>query len=279
MIKIAMGQMLVQGGKVQENLKRAESMIFKAAELGNEIIVLPECIDMGWTYPEAPSLAQEIPGPYSRILCETAEKNSIYVAAGLTEKAGEKIYNSALFISPGGEILLKHRKINILDIAQDIYSIGNSLAVAETELGIIGLDICADNFPDSFAIAHTLARMGSDILLSPCSWAIPPDYSGGYPCQMWEDSFTRLAYLFGIPVIGVSNVGIISAGVWKNYRCIGNSLAVSKDCVIVAKGEHTFERESLISVEVEIAKSKKQGTDISLMLESKGFVFDKKPEQ
>jgi len=271
--------MLVQGGKVQENLKRAESMIFKAAELGNEIIVLPECIDMGWTYPEAPSLAQEIPGPYSRILCETAEKNSIYVAAGLTEKAGEKIYNSALFISPGGEILLKHRKINILDIAQDIYSIGNSLAVAETELGIIGLDICADNFPDSFAIAHTLARMGSDILLSPCSWAIPPDYSGGYPCQMWEDSFTRLAYLFGIPVIGVSNVGIISAGVWKNYRCIGNSLAVSKDGVIMAKGEHTFERESLISVEVEIAKSKKQGTDISLMLESKGFVFDKKPEQ
>jgi len=275
MIKIAMGQMLVEGGRPDNNLARALCMIRKAAEREHDIIVLPECIDIGWTYPDAPVLAREIPGERSAFLCKAARENSIFIAAGLTERADEKIFNSAVFISPRGDILLKHRKINILDIAQDIYNVGTSLSVVETEVGNIGLDICADNFPDSYALGHTLARMGCDIILSPSSWAIPPDYrSSENPCQMWEDSYTRLAYLFEIPIIGVSNTGIISAGVWKNYHCIGNSLAVSKEGIIIAQGERTYEKESLISVDVEISSEKKRGTDISPMLKKKGFLFD-----
>ncbi len=51
-IKVGMGQILVEGGRVKANLKRAVTMIKKAAAEGCDIIVLPECLDVGWTYPE-----------------------------------------------------------------------------------------------------------------------------------------------------------------------------------------------------------------------------------
>ncbi len=41
-------------------------------------------------------------------------------------------------IDPRGEIVLVHRKINELDIAHDLYSIGDRLGVAATELGTLG---------------------------------------------------------------------------------------------------------------------------------------------
>ena len=53
------------------------------------------------------------------------------------------MYNAALLISDQGKILLHHRKINVLTGVEDVYAIGDRLAVAETPFGRIGIDICA----------------------------------------------------------------------------------------------------------------------------------------
>ena len=50
------------------------------------------------------------------------------------------------------------------------------MAVAETDLGVIGISICADNFAESLCIGHTLGRMGARLLLSPCAWAVEADH-------------------------------------------------------------------------------------------------------
>ena len=50
-IKLAMGQMLVEGGRLQENLARAVEMIAQAGRQGCQIMVLPECLDLGWAHP------------------------------------------------------------------------------------------------------------------------------------------------------------------------------------------------------------------------------------
>jgi predicted amidohydrolase len=169
--KLAMGQMLVEGGEAKANLDRATKMIENAADKGCSVIVLPECMDLGWANPAARDLAQPIPGSSSDILCQAARESKIHVVAGLTERADGRIYDTALLISPGGEILVKHRKINILTDVEGMYSIGDHLAVATTPLSTIGVDICADNFPDSLSLGHALARMGAQILLSPC-WQV-----------------------------------------------------------------------------------------------------------
>ena len=140
------------------------------------LIVLPECLDLGWTHPSAQSLAQPIPGSSCDVLTQAAIGTGIYVAAGLTERDGPRIYNAAVLIAPDGTILLKHRKINLLDIEQPLYAIGDRLQVARTPFGVIGLNICADNFPDSLALGHALGRMGAQLLVSPSAWAVPADH-------------------------------------------------------------------------------------------------------
>jgi len=113
--------------------------------------------------------------------------------------------------------------------------------------------------------------MGADVILSPCSWAVPPNHDNRIKPygDMWERSYVRIARLFNIPIVGVSNTGTIESGPWKDYRCIGCSLAVSAEGRILIKGEYSHTEQSLLSVDVELAKNKKVGTEISDMLEEK----------
>ena len=46
--KLAMGQMLVEGGRRDENLRRAVRLVEDSAHQGCRIVVLPECLDAGW---------------------------------------------------------------------------------------------------------------------------------------------------------------------------------------------------------------------------------------
>ena len=60
--RIAMAQILVEGGQPQQNLDRADKAIADAARQGCRLVLLPECLDLGWTDPSARELAQPIPG-------------------------------------------------------------------------------------------------------------------------------------------------------------------------------------------------------------------------
>src|SRR4029079_947906 len=142
--RIGMAQILVAGAQPAANLDRADAAIRAAALRGCRLVVLPECMDLGWTDPSAKRLAQEIPGPHSERLAQAAKQTGTFVVAGLVERAGDQLYNAAVLIDPRGQILLVHRKINELDIAHELYAIGDRLAVAHTELGTLGISICAD---------------------------------------------------------------------------------------------------------------------------------------
>lgn len=254
-LKVGIGQLHVDGGNAALNLKNAAAFVKEAAEKSCYIIVLPEALDFGWTHSSALTEAQSIPGPNSGVLQQAAKENAIYVIVGLTERNGDKIHNTAILISPEGKILAKHRKINILDIAQHIYTPGNSCTVTHTELGTIGMNICADNSPATNELGHAMGYMGADIILSPCSWAVPPDYDNEKTPygDIWKESYVEIAKKHGIPVIGVSNTGLVKDGEWKNWWCIGASLVVSKDGVIQKQFDYTREDSKLYTIDVEIA--------------------------
>ena len=61
-VQLAMGQILVEGGQVRENLCRALRAIDEAAWRVCQIVVLSECLDLGWSHPNARQLAEPIPG-------------------------------------------------------------------------------------------------------------------------------------------------------------------------------------------------------------------------
>lgn len=248
----AMAQMRVDGGALDANLDRACERIAEAKALGAAVAVLPECCDLGWTHPSARELAQPIPGPSYERIARAARTNGMYVAAGLTERDGGAIHNAAVLIGPGGDLLLKHRKVTILDIARDLYTPGQSLAVVETPIGVIGLAICADNFPESICLAQSLVSMGARLILSPCAWAVPADYDNAAEPYgaLWIGAYGTITRESNATVIGVSNVGPIAAGPWVGRRCIGASLAMGPGAQVLARGPYGVTSEAMIPVSV-----------------------------
>lgn len=230
-MKIAMCQMLSEYSKPEENLARAKDMLRSAARQGAQLALLPECLDLGWANPDAHEMAQPIPGAYSDRLCAWAAEYEIYVCAGLTEREEGKLYNTAVLIDRHGKLLGKHRKINLLTEIEGsgLYSVGNKLEVFDTELGKLGIDICADNARSSTVLGETLCRMGAEIILSPSSWAVPADSRRAYYGAEWYEPYGKLAKLYGVPTVGVSNVGSITGGAWAGWKCIGNSIALFGD--------------------------------------------------
>ena len=77
---LALVQMLVEGGEKHSNLRRAETLIHAAASAGAKVVVLPECMDLGWTHPSALTLAEPVhEGKAASLLCKLAKKHGIYI--------------------------------------------------------------------------------------------------------------------------------------------------------------------------------------------------------
>lgn len=271
-MKVGMGQLLVEGGEPERNLTRAEEMIDDAARQKCDLVLLPECLDLAWTHPSAKTEAEPIPGKWSDRLCQAAEKHSLYVCAGLTERTPEGVYNSAILIDSAGRIILIYRKINLLVVEQPFYRVGHSLSAVETPFGLIGVNICADNYIDSLEIGHTLARMGSQIILSPSSWTV--DYSVSEDRdpygEKWVNPTSTLAELYNLVMISVTSVGYLVGGPYEGKKSVGCSLAVSSGGVL-AKCSHNEFAGELVTVSFDVPERKEKGTEIGEMLRRKGY--------
>lgn len=273
-IRIGMGQLLVEGGEPMRNLERAEKMVKDAAEKKCDIVLLPECLDLAWTHPSAKTEPKTIPGPYSDLICRFARENNVYICAGLTEKdeSRGKVYNSAIFINSNGEIILKYRKINLLGVELPFYEVGNLLSVVDTPWGLIGVNICADNYMDGIVIGHTLARMGSQIILSPSSWTV--DYflteeQDPYG-EKWLKPYSVLAQAYGLVIVGTTSVGTIVGGPYEGKKSVGCSLAVGKEGII-ARGQYNEFAGELVIAEFDVPVRQEKGTAIGEMLKKKQF--------
>src|SRR5262245_691654 len=266
--RVGMAQIRVEGGRPSANLTRAVDAVARAAEEGCRLVVLPECLDLGWTDPSARELATPIPGANSERIARAAHEHGVHVAAGLVERAGARLYNAAILVDPLGHIVLHHRKLNELDIALDFYTVGDRLGVVETELGTLGLNICADNFGDSLAIGHVLARMGAQVIVSPSAWAVDADHDNMRTPygKLWRDAYGELVRLYELTVIGVSNVGWITSGPWQGRKCIGCSLAMGPGGEVLAEGPYGDAAEAVVCVDVRPRAPIGRGTDIAAAL-------------
>jgi predicted amidohydrolase len=250
---LALAQMLVEGGRKEANLGRAIARIGEAAASGAQVVVLPEAMTLGWTHSTSERDADEIPDGESCLrLREAARANRIYVCAGLVERAGAFIFNSAALIGPDGGLLLHHRKLNELEIAHKVYAPGDRLAVVSTPLGTVGVMICADAFARGQVASRALGLMGADILLSPCAWAVPADHDNAKEPygQLWLDNYCPVARDFRLWIAGVSNVGWLDDGPWKGHKCIGCSLVIGPDGRKVLMGPYGADAEALLYTDI-----------------------------
>ena len=261
--KLALIQMYVEPGSLEKNLAHAGELIREAAKNGADVALLPEVMDLGWTHPSARQLAGEIPdGETCRKICEMARKNNIYICCGIVEKDGDAIYNSAVIIDNKGKVLIKHRKLNELDIAHDVYDQGDRLGICETPWGRIGLMICADANARDHVLTRSLCYMGADVILSPSSWAVPADHDNikePYG-DTWRKAYFPVAGEFSVWIASASNVGPVTEGPWKNWNCIGCSLIVGPDGKERVIGPYGAKAETIIYHQIRPVTRPARGT-------------------
>jgi len=234
-IQIALCQIFSLDGDRSGNFVRVENAIRQAKDAGVDIICLPETVILGWVNSDAHRRAYPIPGRDSARLCELAKRYQTYLCAGLAEKSGDELYDSAVLIDDEGRIILKHRKINLLTyLMTPPYTAGKEVKVAETKFGKIGLLICADTHRDEI-----LSRMGAlkpDLLLVPYGYAAPENKWPRHGKEL-ERVITTAARKTGAAAIGTNLVGVITKGPWKGRIYGGQSAAADKNGKTIAVGK------------------------------------------
>lgn len=234
-VTIASAQIFCLDGDRSGNLVRIENAVKEARAKGADLVAFPESCIFGWENPDAHKRACPIPGNDSAVLCELAKKNKIYIAIGLDEKDGDKLYGAAILIDDGGRILLKHRKNNVLpELMTPPYSMGAGVQAVNTPLGRIGVMICADSFQEN--LLAQMKDLKPDFVLIPYGWAAEetewPEHG-----KALIKTVQKAARHIGCTVIGTDLVGEISHGPWAGRIYGGQSIAAdaSGDVLFVSK--------------------------------------------
>ena len=246
-VRIAMAQIVCLDSDRSGNFVRIENAILEAKESGADIVCFPETCLFGWVNPDAHNRSHPIPGPDSDRLCVMAINHNIYICIGLAEKEGDRLYDSALLIDNRGNIILKHRKINILEeLMSPPYTAGNDIKTVETEFGTIGMLICADSFENE--ILGRMKVQNPNIVLIPYGWANTEDSWPGHTEQL-RKTVRNTARELGCYVIGTDLVGEISHGPWKGLVYGGSSVASDRHGEIIGQGRDRDRDVVLINIE------------------------------
>lgn len=221
MIVVAAVQTEPDFGDVAGNIKRGAELASTAFDNGARLVVLPEASTTGYVFAdraEAAKYAEEVPsGQACQEWTRLCAERDAWLVAGMIERAGDKIYNSAVLIGPSGYVGT-FRKVHLWNDEKEIYDPGDlGFPVFETEIGRIGMLICYDGwFPESF---RSCALAGADIICSPSNWVPvphqPPDQramanlmcmTAAHSNQVYVVAASRVGIERGQPFIGQSMV-------------------------------------------------------------------------
>lgn len=175
-MRIALCQMDIAKGDTEGNRQRAADWIARAAAQGAQLVLLPELCTTGYTLGERfAELAEEVPGPTSRLWSSLAAQHGVHIIGGMARIAPSGlVYNSALLIGPEGVLGVYDKAVPPLYLhandlvggaceEAEIFRRGDSLHVFATVLGRIGILICQDAVYGEFVRA--LALQGADLVV------------------------------------------------------------------------------------------------------------------
>src|SRR3954471_11187302 len=89
----------------------------RAKNEGVELIVFPEASDTGYSMPVIRDLAKPWTEGAVPALQEMAKEFSLTIVCGVSERDGDMIYNSQVFIDPQGKLVASYRKTHLFVLA------------------------------------------------------------------------------------------------------------------------------------------------------------------
>jgi predicted amidohydrolase len=158
----------------EHNLARIEAALDRARA---DLVVLPELCTTGYLFRDRAELerhAEEVPsGPACRRLAAVCARRNLAVVAGLPERAGSKVFNSAVLFTSEGKAHV-YRKSHLFLDEKDIFDPGDTgFPVLEVDFVKVGMLVCFDYiFPES---ARSLALAGCQVICHPANLVL--DYA------------------------------------------------------------------------------------------------------
>ncbi|MCW5626220.1 MAG: hydratase, partial [Burkholderiales bacterium] len=147
-IRVACLQLEPIVGDKAGNVRRSLDAIASAAAAGATVMVLPELCNSGYVFEtrqEAFALAETIPdGPTTQAWMAAAQAHGTVIVAGISERDGDALYNSAVVVGPEGYIG-RYRKNHLWGAENLFFEPGNlGMPVFRIGAGRIAVAICYD---------------------------------------------------------------------------------------------------------------------------------------
>jgi len=218
----------------EESRERFVPLVEEAAAKGADIVCLPEGLTVvgnGLKYAQA---AEAVPGPSTEFLGALARRLKIWIVAGIYERSGSRLYNTAVLIARDGSLAGRYHKMSLPD--EEIeggITPGSDTPVFDTDFGRVGLMICWDSsYPE---VARALAARGAEVLFLPIWGGVEQlvqaraienqvhVVASGYDFRsgIFDRRGERIADAKGDPAVVVATVDLAEPTLWEwigNWR-------------------------------------------------------------
>lgn len=235
---------------VDRNLDAVEAHLSGADA---DLLVLPELFTSGYFFQSAADLeavAEPVPtGRTTKRMKKWAAETNTHLVAGLAEREGEAIYNSAVMVTPGGRVET-YRKNHLFYEETRLFEpgdLGYPVFDVKTPDGTayrLGMMVCFDwYFPEA---ARSLALNGADVIAHPSNLVLPhcPD---SMPVRAREN------HVF---TITANRTGSESKGD-ETLAFIGNSEICGTDGEILARADRTGDALATVEIDPHTARDRK----------------------
>jgi len=138
----------------------------KAGQQGADICCLGEAIALVGTGASNTDVAEAVPGPSTEALGQVARQRRMWIVAGVYERLGSTIYNTAVLLDRQGQLAGTYHKTHLPETEYTGgLTPGDQYPVFRTDFGTIGMQVCYDHFfPE---VTRSLALNGAEMVFTP----------------------------------------------------------------------------------------------------------------
>jgi predicted amidohydrolase len=188
---------------LEDNLTAAKTAVLKAAKQNPELIALPEYFTVPncmADFTDAAKISKQTAPKTKAFLKEVSKViGDIYLLGGtVLEEDHDKYYNTST-LWRNGKLLAKYKKISPIKVELEAgVAKGSTPIVVDTDLGKLGMIVCADTFnPD---VVKAVAALGAEIV------SLPVAAMGTHPTVQGHPLTVGIARNFGFYILKVGNV-------------------------------------------------------------------------